>query len=330
MIEVEHLTKDYGNFQAVRDLSFKINKGEIVGFLGPNGAGKTTTMRILTGYMPPTSGTARIAGYDVFFESLKVREHIGYLPETVPLYTDMTVGAYLDFMAKLHHVPHRRDRIYEVMEQTNIEDHGDFLIGKLSKGYRQRVGLSQALLHDPEVLILDEPTIGLDPRQIIDVRELIKSLAQNHTVVLSTHILTEVSQTCQRVLIINQGQLVAEDTPEHLTARLKGNERVFLHLANPPQHPEDLTAAVPGILTAESRGDGRFEVECALGDDRRPEIAEVVVRKGWGLLELRPLSMSLEEIFLQLTTDQDEEYEEEEQMAETDEEEEEDAVIRNI
>ncbi|MSP12740.1 MAG: ATP-binding cassette domain-containing protein [Chloroflexi bacterium] len=328
MIEVEHLTKDYGSFQAVRDLSFKINKGEIVGFLGPNGAGKTTTMRILTGYMPPTSGTARVAGYDVFLESLKVREHIGYLPETVPLYTDMTVGAYLDFMAKLHHVPNRRERIYDVMERTNIEERVDFLIGKLSKGYRQRVGLAQALLHDPEVLILDEPTIGLDPRQIIDVRELIKSLAQDHTVVLSTHILTEVSQTCQRVLIINQGKLVAEDTPERLTARLKGNERVFLHLANPPQNPEDLTAAVPGALATESRGDGRFEIECALGDDRRPEIAEAVVRKGWGLLELRPISMSLEEIFLQLTTDQSEAYEEDGEMAETAEEE--DAVIRNI
>jgi len=213
MIQAENLTKYYGDYPAIEDVSFTVNRGSIVGFLGPNGAGKTTTMRILTGYMPPTSGTATVAGYNVFTDSLEVRRHIGYMPETVPLYTDMSVRSYLNFMARLRGMRNPRQRIEEVVEAVNIGDEADTLIGHLSKGYRQRVGLAQALIHEPEILTLDEPTIGLDPRQVVEVRELIKGLAGDHTIILSTHILPEASQTCDRILIINEGTIVAEDTP---------------------------------------------------------------------------------------------------------------------
>ncbi|HID87914.1 MAG TPA: ATP-binding cassette domain-containing protein [Anaerolineae bacterium] len=303
MIQVRNLTKYYGDLAAIQDVSFTVEKGEVLGFLGPNAAGKTTTMRILTGFLPPSSGTARVAGYDVLTDSLEVRRRIGYLPETVPLYPEMTVWSYLNFVARLRGVEKREKRVAEVMEICHVDDHANVLIGKLSKGYRQRVGLAQALVHDPEVLILDEPTLGLDPKQIIEVRELIRSLGGERTIILSTHILPEVSQTCQRVLIINEGRIVAEDTPERLTARLKGAERIYLEVANPSPQVEAELARIEGVTAVESKGDGSYEVECALGVDRRPEIAATAVRHGWGLLEMRPMGMSLEEIFLKLTTE---------------------------
>jgi ABC-2 type transport system ATP-binding protein len=301
-IQVQNLCKTYGSFEALHDLSFDVKKGEILGFLGPNGAGKTTTMRILTGYMPPSSGTARIAGYDVFSDSIEVRKRIGYLPETVPLYTEMSVWDYLDFVARLRDVPNRDAAIERVMEMTSIGERADSLIGKLSKGFRQRVGIAQAMVHSPEVLIMDEPTIGLDPKQIIDIRNLIKSLASEHTVVLSTHILPEVSQTCSRILIINDGKIVAEDTPERLGARVRGAEHIHLQVAKPaPEIPAELEK-IQGVLSAQTSEEGIYEIETNLGSDRRADIAAMAVQRGWGLLELRPISLSLEEVFLKLTT----------------------------
>ena len=301
-IRVQNLTKWYGNLAALNEVSFDVKKGEILGFLGPNGAGKTTAMRILTGYMPPSSGTARVAGYDVFNDSIEVRKRIGYLPETVPLYTEMSVWDYLDICARLRSVPDRDAAIERVMEMTSIAERADTLIGKLSKGFRQRVGIAQALVHNPEVLILDEPTIGLDPRQIIDIRNLIKSLAGEHTVLLSTHILPEVSQTCSRILIINNGKIVAEDTPERLGARVRGAEHIHLQVVqSAPGIPAELEK-IQGVLSAQERAAGVYEIETNLGSDRRAEIAAMVVQRGWGLLELRPVSLSLEEVFLKLTT----------------------------
>jgi len=306
MIDVQNLTKDYGTYLALRDVSFEVQKGEILGFLGPNGAGKTTTMRILTGYMPPSSGTARVAGYDVFADSIQVRKRIGYLPETVPLYPEMSVWDYLDFAARLRDTPNRDDAIERAMEMTNIADRADMLIGKLSKGYRQRVGLAQAIVHEPEVLILDEPTIGLDPKQIIEVRNLVKSLAGEHTVILSTHILPEASQICSRVLIINEGKIVAEDTPERLGARVRGAEHVFLQVAKPaPEIPTELEK-VKGVLGVKPKDQGTYEIETNLGTDRRADIAAMAVQRGWGVLELRPVGLSLEEVFLKLTTTEEE------------------------
>ena len=232
MIEVQHLTKRYGRFTAVDDVSFRVERGEILGFLGPNGAGKTTTMRILTGYMPATEGKAVVAGFDVFDQPIEAKRRTGYLPETPPLYPDMTVGEYLTFVAKIKGVPsaERRARIQTIMERTRIADMAKRACGKLSKGYRQRVGLAQALIHNPDVLILDEPTAGLDPKQIIETRQLIKELAGDHTIILSTHILPEVSQTCQRVVIIAKGKVVAVDTPDNLTARLRGSETMYVQV----------------------------------------------------------------------------------------------------
>ena len=303
MIQVENLTRYYGDLAAIQDVTFSVERGEILGFLGPNGAGKTTTMRILTGFMPPSAGRARVAGYDVFDDSLEVRRRIGYLPETVSLYPEMTVRSYLDFVATIRDVGNRRAKVEKVMETCHIADHAEVLIGKLSKGYRQRVGLAQALVHDPEVLILDEPTLGLDPKQIIEVRELIKSLGGERTIILSTHILPEASQTCERVLIINEGRIVAEDTPERLTSRLKGAERIYLQVTQPSEEMIGELKKIPGITAVEAKGDGGYEIECSLGTDRRPEIARTIVERGWGLLEMRLVGMSLEEIFLKLTTE---------------------------
>ena len=304
MIKVDGLTKTYGPVTAIHDVSFHVDRGEILGFLGPNGAGKTTTMRILTGYMPPTAGTATVAGYDVFAESLEARRHIGYLPETVPLYSEMTVEGFLHFVAGLRGVKNRYDAVDAAMEAVNIIDRADDRIGKLSKGYRQRVGIAQALVHDPDVLILDEPTIGLDPKQIIEVRELIRNLGGDHTIILSTHILPEVSQVADRVLIINEGRIVAEDTPERLTARLKGGERVYLQVkADGVNKVADALASIPGVLSVEPQSNGAFEINCALDADPRPDLAKTVVEQGWDLLELRSVGMSLEEIFLKLTTE---------------------------
>ena len=305
-IQVDKLNKFYGPFHALRDLDFNVRRGEILGFLGPNGAGKTTTMRILTGYMPPSSGSATVAGYDVFEHSLEVRRRIGYLPETVPLYYDMTVYDYLEFTSRLHHVSDVEDAVERAMEMVNIEDRAETLIGKLSKGYRQRVGIAQAIVHEPDVLILDEPTIGLDPKQIIEVRELIKSLGREHTILLSTHILPEVSQTCSRVIIINDGQIVAEDTPGRLSSRMRGAEQIYLQVLHPsPDIPGELEK-IQGVLGVHPTGESAFEIETTLNTDRRAEISQMAVQRGWGLLELRPVGMSLEDVFLQLTTKEEE------------------------
>jgi ABC-2 type transport system ATP-binding protein len=310
VIEVQHITKRYGRVTAVDDVSFKVERGEILGFLGPNGAGKTTTMRILTGYMPATEGRAFVAGCDVFTNPIEAKRRTGYLPETPPLYPDMTVREYLDFVAKIKGVAaaDRKTRVSSVMERTRVADMADRHCAKLSKGYRQRVGLAQALIHNPDVLILDEPTAGLDPKQIIETRELIRNLAGDHTIVLSTHILPEVAQTCQRVVIINKGRVVAVDTPENLTARLKGAETMYVHVDAPLDEAGVALAAVPGVtrvVPADGRSvHGAFEVESTRGTDVRRELARAIVNRGWGLLELRPMRMSLEEIFLQVTTDE--------------------------
>jgi ABC-2 type transport system ATP-binding protein len=310
VIEVQHITKRYGRVTAVDDVSFQVERGEILGFLGPNGAGKTTTMRILTGYMPATEGRAAVAGFDVFDKPIEAKKRTGYLPETPPLYPDMTVREYLDFVSRIKGVPskERRERVASVMQKTHIADMKDRHCGKLSKGYRQRVGLAQALIHNPEVLILDEPTAGLDPKQIIETRQLIRNLGGDHTIVLSTHILPEVSQTCQRVVIINKGRVVAIDTPDNLTARLRGAETMLVQVDAPGADVTTALAGIPGVTrvaASEQRGAaGAFEVESEHGRDVRREIARTIVTSGWGLLELRPMRMSLEDIFLQLTTDE--------------------------
>jgi ABC-2 type transport system ATP-binding protein len=310
LIEVQDLTKSYGTNTAVDHISFHVNKGEILGFLGPNGAGKTTTMRILTGFLPATSGTAKIAGFDVFDDSLEVRRRIGYLPETPPIYFDMTVGAFLDFVTRIKGVPaeKRKSRVDDALLKTSIVDKRDVLIKRLSRGYKQRVGLAQALVHDPDVIILDEPTVGLDPKQIIEVRELIRNLAGSHTIILSTHILPEASMVCDRVVIINKGKIAAEDTPRNLTARLKGGDRVRLEVAAPEPAIRQLLGSVEGarVATVETLGgSGRLAVtvEAGAGKDVRSQLAAKVVGAGYGLYELRGASVSLEDVFLQLTTE---------------------------
>ena len=310
MIEVQELTKTYGPVTAVDHVSFTVNKGEILGFLGPNGAGKTTTMRILTGFMPATSGTAKISGFDVFNDSLEVRRHIGYLPENPPLYLDMSVAGYLDFVARIKNVPaeKRAQRVDESLEKTNLTDKRNELIKRLSRGYKQRVGLAQALVHDPDVIILDEPTVGLDPKQIIEVRHLIKGLAGSHTIILSTHILPEVSMTCDRVVIINKGKIAAVDTPQNLTSQLKGGQKVRLEVLAPEQQLKGALAQVSGVTrvqveSASAGGRVTVTVEAAEGQDVRSAVAAKVVQQGWPLTELRGVGMSLEDIFLELTTD---------------------------
>src|SRR5262245_7650872 len=313
MIEVQHLTKRYGPVTAVDDVSFKVEKGEILGFLGPNGAGKTTTMRMITGYMPATDGKAIVAGYDVFEKPIEAKRRIGYLPETPPLYPDMTVREYLTFCAAIKLGPKpkadRAMRVDHAMKKAHVDDMAKRQCGKLSKGYRQRVGLAQAILHNPEVLILDEPTAGLDPKQIMETRDLIKGLAGSHTIVLSTHILPEVSQTCERVVIINKGKVVAVDTPDALTERIRGSQTIYVQVDAPADL--DVAAAigaVPGVTRVtpiDRRGTlVSFEIDCEKGEDRRREVARLVVTRDWGLVELRPSRLSLEEIFLQLTTDE--------------------------
>ena len=310
MIEVQHLTKRYGRVTAVDDVTFRVERGEILGFLGPNGAGKTTTMRVITGYMPPTLGKVIVAGFDVFDQPVEAKRRTGYLPETPPLYPDMTVREYLTFVAKIKGVQasDRLTRVGQVMKKVWIADMADRHCGKLSKGYRQRVGLAQAILHNPDVLVLDEPTAGLDPKQIIETRQLIKELAGSHTIVLSTHILPEVAQTCQRVVIITKGKVVAVDTPDNLTHRLRGAETMYVQVDAANSDAAPALQAVTGVTrVAISDRHGAavgYEVETSRGQDIRRDLAAAVVGKGWGLLELRPLRMSLEEIFLQVTTDE--------------------------
>ena len=309
MIEVQHLTKRYGRVTAVDDLNFRVERGEILGFLGPNGAGKTTTMRILTGYMPATEGKAVVAGFDVFDQPLEAKRRTGYLPETPPLYPDMTVREYLHFVGKIKGVApkDRAARVDQVMARTWVADMANRACGKLSKGYRQRVGLAQALIHNPEVLILDEPTAGLDPKQINETRRLIKALAGDHTIILSTHILTEVEQTCQRVVIINKGRVVAEDTPENLTRRLRGSATMFVQVdGDRAAEAQAALARVDGVARVTSANDAgtAFEIESESGRDVRRELARAVIGGGWGLLELRPMRLSLEDVFLSLTTEE--------------------------
>lgn len=304
MIQVEGLTKDYGRRRAVENLTFHAEKGEILGFLGPNGAGKTTVMRILCGFMPPTTGSAKVAGFDVIDQSLDVRRRVGYLPETVPLYPDMTVFNYLKYMADLRHLSGAEDSVDNVLDIVHMQDRSDGYISNLSKGMRQRIGLAQALLHQPEVLILDEPTIGLDPAQIRDVRNLIRDIGKERTVMLSTHILSEAQQICDRVLIINKGQIVAEDSPEMLQSRLTGARRIALLVGGDTDGLRDVMAEVPGVDKVVSKGNGGIEFETSPGEDVRPRVARAVVSAGYDLLEFRPLDLSLEEIFLELTRDE--------------------------
>ncbi len=301
MIHVQGLTKDYGSRRAIDGLTFEVEQGEIIGFLGPNGAGKTTTMRILTAYMPPTEGKAIVAGYDVVEDSLEVRRRVGYLPETVPLYPDMTVFDYLKFMADLRHLPNAEERVDEVVEMVGLGDRINSYIGALSKGMRQRVGLAQALLHRPQVLILDEPTIGLDPAQVVEVRNLIREIGKERTVMLSTHILSEAQQLCDRVLIINKGKIVAEDTPANLQLRLSGGERMLVRVRGEVEEAAQVLHKVKGVQAIHAFPDGRIEFNFPPGHDVRAEVARALVQNGYDLLELRPLQMSLEEIFLELT-----------------------------
>jgi len=308
VISVENLTKRYANKTAIDGVSFQVEKGEILGFLGPNGAGKTTTMRMITGYMPASGGTIKIDGYDVADQPLEVRRRIGYLPENPPLYTEMKVYNYLQFVGKLKGVSTSglRDEVHRVMETVNITDVQDRIISKLSKGYKQRVGIAQAMLNDPPVLILDEPTIGLDPKQIHEVRDLVKGLAGNHTVVLSTHILPEVEQTCHRVIIIDHGKIVAVDTPQNLRHQIQGAARIFVEVEGPAADVLSTVKTLPGVANAQLASEegtrSRFQIESETGRDIRTDLARTVVSKGWGLLELRSENMSLEDIFIKLTT----------------------------
>jgi ABC-2 type transport system ATP-binding protein len=314
MIEVEQLSKSYGPIKVIEAISFVVEKGEILGFLGPNGAGKSTTMRILTCFMPPSSGTARVAGYDIFKDSLQVRRRLGYMPENAPLYTDMPVASFLRCVGEIKGLS-RRERlrqVAQVMDDCGLSQVQSRYIGKLSKGYRQRVALAQALIGNPEVLVLDEPTIGLDPRQIIDIRQLIKGLAGQKTVILSSHILPEVSMVCQRVIIINRGRLVAVDTPENLTTKLQKAPRLLVRAEAPAADLLRVLGAVHGVQTVKQDGvEGGGVVTCVVESakdrDVRREVAAAVIRQNWGLLELRPVDLTLEDVFVSLVTEEREE-----------------------
>ncbi|HEX28587.1 TPA: ATP-binding cassette domain-containing protein [Candidatus Poribacteria bacterium] len=319
MIDVRNLTKYYGNFVGIQNVSFHIDKGEVVGFLGPNGAGKTTTMRILTCFLPPTSGSASIAGYDVFKQSLEARRHIGYLPENVPLYLEMRVESYLRYMARLRGVPRRKakERVEIVMEQCGLTHMRRRIIGHLSKGYRQRVGLAQALVHDPEVLILDEPTIGLDPKQIVEIRELIKDLGKEHTVILSTHILPEASMICKRVIIINEGRIagnvwlgdgrvVSVQTGEGAARQVGDRKSIFIEARAPSDLLREKIESIPDVIEVQLQetpdGTVKLTVDHTPQADIREEISSLITSSGWGLLEMRPVEITLEEIFLRLVS----------------------------
>lgn len=314
MITVTNLTKRYARHTAVDQISFEVHKGQIVGFLGPNGAGKTTTMRMLTCFLPPTSGSATVAGFDVLEQAMEVKKRIGYLPEAPPLYPEMRTGEYLTFVGSLKGLSKAelRQRVDYVLERCAITDVKAKLLGKLSKGYRQRVGLAQAIIHNPEVLILDEPTSGLDPKQINDTRELIRSLAGDHTIILSTHILPEVEQTCEQVIIINKGKLVATDSVNNLQNRARGAESLLVEVAGRNGDVDSAAvktrlegvAGVSRVLFKNKRESrSTFEVESRKGSFIRGDLARAVVEAGWDLNELRPAAVSLEEVFLQLTGD---------------------------
>lgn len=300
MIEVQQLSKRYGAFLALREASFKVSQGQIVGFLGPNGAGKTTTMRILTGYMPPSGGTASVAGYDVVRESLDLRTQVGYLPESVPLYPDMTVLGYVEFIAGLRGLRQKRAAALRALERVDLAKRARSLVRSLSKGMRQRLGLAQAIVHEPPVLILDEPTIGLDPQQVRDVRQLVRDFGRDHTVLFSTHILSEAEQICDSVVIINHGQIVAQDTPAKLRDRLQGAGRVYVRTRAHNQKLEGVLSSLPSVAALEAHQEG-WIVKAKGGKEIRPQIAESITKAGLELLELRALALSLEDIFLEIT-----------------------------
>ena len=312
MIELEQVTKYYGSYPAITDISFNVERGEVLGFLGPNGAGKSTTMKIVTGFMPPSNGSVTVAGYDIVSESLNARQHIGYLPETVPLYTEMTIEDYLEFMGRIRGMSRAwmQERIPEAIDICRLGDYRSAYIGKLSKGFRQRVGIAQSILHDPDILIMDEPTIGIDPIQVVETRQLIKDLGGEHTLIVSTHILPEVSMICERVIIIHEGQIVAVDRPDNLASRLRGVERIELEVRGRRSEVEAAIKGVEGVLEVETlpateeNGAATFRVDARHGVDVRAQIATAVVRSNWDLLRLEALGMSLEEIFLRLTTEE--------------------------
>ena len=303
MINAVGITKYYGINKAVEDLTFNAEKGEVLGFLGPNGAGKTTTMRILTGYLPPDAGKVTIGGYDVIEDSLSVRKLVGYLPETVPLYSDMRVAEYLKFMAQLHNVENVNEKVNSILDKVGMSERANSFIYKLSKGMRQRVGLAQALVHDPQVLILDEPTIGLDPAQIKDVRELIVEIGKSHTVLLSTHMLSEAQQICDRVLIINKGQIVAEDSPERLRSRLKGAQKVTINVEGSAEKAKRVLSGIIGKCNPIVVSSNSLQFENPADDDLRPTVVKALVEKDINLYEIYAEAYNLEEIFLQLTRD---------------------------
>jgi len=309
MIEVEDLTKYYGEIRGIEGVSFSIERGEITGFLGPNGSGKTTTMRILTCFFPPTRGKAKVAGYDVIENPIEVRRKIGYMPETVPLYPDMKVTTYLNFVADAKGMGkgQKKRKISEIMEQCGIVEVSHRLVGNLSKGYRQRVGLAQALINNPEVLILDEPTIGLDPKQVIEIRNFIKNLAGERTIILSTHILPEVSMTCERVIIIHEGRIIAVDTPENLTEKLEKSSKIVIQIEGVQQEIRDKLKTIPGIINLVEKGEASpgvfsYEVESKKENDLSGEISYLVYSNNWKLVEMRAVKMSLEDIFIELIT----------------------------
>lgn len=301
MIEVEHLTKKYGDLLAIRDLNFKVEKGEIWGLLGPNAAGKTTTMRILTGYLPATDGKANVAGYDVFEQPNEVKKIIGYLPENVPLYPEMTVYSYLNFVSEIKQIPsvRRKDAIEKAIEISGLESVRGRLIKNISRGFKQRVGIAQCLIHDPQVFILDEPTIGLDPAQIIEIRKLIKYLKGERTIMLSTHILAEVTQTCDGVVIINEGQLMASGSLEELTASFSQKEGVFVSLKNAGKETASLLQTIPGVDNVTEKEE-EFTIEWSKGKDIRDDITKFIVDHDLGLIEMKPLAMNIEDLYLKV------------------------------
>ena len=306
MIEVQDLTKYYGPHLAVSGLDFQVAAGEIVGFLGPNGAGKTTTLKILAGFLAPSAGTARINGYDCVTDSLAVRRSLGYVPENVAIYPDLTVTQFLRFAARAKGVAAKAEtgEVDRVMAACGLEEVRGKLVAALSKGFRQRLGLAQALVNQPPLLIMDEPTIGLDPSQIVEIRQLIQNLEGAHTVVLSSHILPEVSQLCHRVIIINRGQIVASDTPENLSRQLGQGSRVLMTVTGPDDQVTDSLAAVSGVNRVLSQGEGKYLVEAGHGVELRPQLARVVVERGWELLELKSQEFTLEEVFINLVTEE--------------------------
>jgi ABC-2 type transport system ATP-binding protein len=307
MIEVQDLVKKYGGVTAVKGITFNAQPGQVTGFLGPNGAGKTTTMRILTGFLPPTSGKATVAGYDVFEQSMEVRKRVGYLPESVPLYRDMTALGYLMYLGEIRGIANRRDKAIEVLERVQLTNRAESRIRTLSKGMRQRVGLAQALLHDPEVLILDEPTIGLDPLQVLELRELVRELGKSHTLLFSTHILSEAEQVCDSVVIINQGQVVAQGSPVELRQMLERGGRVLVRLNVPSDYALPVIQAVKEVASVSVASDGLVATPTSAEVDPRPAIARAIINKGWDLVELRPLAVNLEEIFLEVTRNEESE-----------------------